>query len=281
MKTDMKSPIFSSLRIPAFALFLAVAILASVLTGCKAEVNVTVDEEGAGEIEIIGAVNDAILSLIRMGGEDPLEDILELPEEGSSAQGLEGTMIEPYSEHGYTGVRIRTSFDAHDPTLNALSRDDSMLGTLTESIGLSDFNFTRTPQDDGWIVRLNQSTDSSLTDEFDDFLGNAPIDIADLDLPFVFSLKLPGEYIEHNADREIDGALIWDTNLLEGVDISVVSRDPGLQIAIVPIVITAIFIVILGGIVISVVVSRERRRRRMEQDAVLEAAETETPRSGT
>ena len=261
----------SSVRSQVMALILTLAMLGIVLTSCKAEVNVVVDEDGTGEIEIIGAVNDAILSLMRLGGEDPFEDLLDLPEEDASTEGLEGASIEAYSQGGYTGVRIKAAFDPHDPMFAVISQEDSLLGGLTDALGIGEFEFTRTAEDDGWIVALDQTTDSSITDGLDEFMGDAPFDFGELDLPFVFSLQLPGEYIEHNADREVNGVLIWDANLLEGIDISVVTRDPGLQFEIVPIIITAIFVLIFGGIVIGVVVSRERRRRRAEQDAATEA----------
>ena len=261
----------SSVRSQVMALILTLAMLGIVLTSCKAEVNVVVDEDGTGEIEIIGAVNDAIMSLMRLGGEDPFEDLLDLPEEDASTEGLEGASIEAYSQGGYTGVRIKSAFDPYDPMFAAISKEDSLLGGLTDALGIGEFEFTRTAEDDGWVVALDQTTDSSITDGLDDFMGDAPFDFGELDLPFVFSLQLPGEYIEHNADREVNGVLIWDANLLEGIDISVVTRDPGLQFEIVPIIITAIFVLIFGGIVIGVVVSRERRRRRAEEDAATEA----------
>ena len=260
----------SSVRSQVIALILTLAILGIVLTSCKAEVNLVVDEDGTGEIEIIGAVNDAILSLMRLGGEDPFEDLLDLPEEDASTEGLEGASIEAYSQGGYTGVRIKAAFDPYDPMFAAISKEDSLLGGLTDALGIGEFEFTRTAEDDGWVVALDQTIDSSLTDGLDEFMGDAPFDFGELDLPFVFSLQLPGDYVEHNADREVNGVLIWDANLLEGIDISVVTRDPGLQFEIVPIIITAIFVLIFGGIVIGVVVSRERRRRRAEQDAATE-----------
>ncbi len=261
----------SSVRSQVMALILTLAMLGIVLTSCKAEVNVVVDEDGTGEIEIIGAVNDAIMSLMRLGGEDPFEDLLDLPEEDASTEGLEGASIEAYSQGGYTGVRIKSAFDPYDPMFAVISKEDSLLGGLTDALGIGEFEFTRTAEDDGWVVALDQTTDSSITDGLDEFMGDAPFDFGELDLPFVFSLQLPGEYIEHNADREVNGVLIWDANLLEGIDISVVTRDPGLQFEIVPIIITAIFVLIFGGIVIGVVVSRERRRRRAEEDAATEA----------
>ena len=143
-------------------------------------------------------------------------------------------------------------------------------------MGLDRFQFTRTDYDHGWIVELKQTTDQSVANNFDDLMGDIPFDVGELDLPFVFSLKMPGDYVEHNADREVNGVLIWDANLLEGIDIYAEIRDSGFELPIAPIIITALFVLIGGGIVISVVVSRERRRRREEEDAALEAEERET-----
>ena len=254
---------------PWLALLLATAALISV-TACRAEVNISVDEEGEGEIELIAAVSDAIMSLARMSGEDPFSDFLSSPADELETEGLEGASVEPYSQAGYTGVRIRANFDPYDPALTALSEGGSILGELTDTVGIGTFKFARTEQDDGWIVELNQTTDPSVTDGLGDLAGDIPFDIGELDLPFVLSLELPGEYVEHNADREVDGVLIWDANLLEGVNISATSRDAGTRFELVPIIITVLFVLVFGGIVISVVVSRERRRRRAEEDAAMD-----------
>ena len=258
-----------------FGILLAAATLIS-LTACKAEVNLVVDEEGNGKIEIVGAVNDAILSLARLGGEDPFEDLYDLPEEELESDGLEGASIEPYQQGGYTGIRISADFDPYDPAITALSNDASILGNLTDSLGLDRFQFTRTDDDDGWIVELKQATDQSVTNDFGDLMGDIPFDVGELDLPFIFSLQMPGEYVEHNADREVNGVLIWDANLLEGIDVYARIRDPGFQLAIGPIIITALFLLIGGGIVVGVVVSRVRRQRREKEDAAMEAKERES-----
>ena len=266
----MNSLIRQFLLTPAW--FIATVLVAATfaLSACKAEVNVSIDEEDSGEIELIGAVNDAILSLLRMSGEDPLEGMLDFDSDQLSGEGLEGASVEPYSQGGYTGIRIRANFDPYDPTIAAFSNDQSTLGSLTETIGLGEFKFERTGEDDGWIVRLEQTTDGDVVESFDNFVGEVPFGAGDLDLPFVFTLKLPGEYVEHNADRQIENTLIWDSNLLEGVDIYAQSRDPGLQIDVVPVLITIFFALLLGGIIVGVIVSRQRRKRRAEEDAIAE-----------
>ena len=263
----MKSPNAQRYPLTAWLTITLVATALFAFNACKAEVNVAIDEDGAGEIELIGAVNDAILSLARMTGDDPFQDLLDFETEELTGDGLEGTTVEPYSQAGYTGIRIRANFDPYDPTIAALSNDESTLGNLTETIGLGEFRFQRTEQDDGWLVRLEQTTDSDLVNGFGDLVGDVPFDVGDLDLPFIFSLKLPGKYVEHNADRELNDTLIWDTNLLDGVDIYAESRDPGLQIDLVPTLITIFFILLLGGIVVGVIASRQRRKRRAEEDA--------------
>ena len=267
MKSLIKSPFSRSNLL--IAVLSAIALIA--LVGCKAEINVAVNEEDVGEIELIAAVSDTVLSMAQLGGGDPFEDFLDTPADELQTEGLEGATVEPYSEAGYTGIRIHAKFDPYDPILSDLSEDRSILGNLTEAVGIGNFNFTRTPDDDGWQVELNQETDASITDGLGDLVGDIPFNTDDLNLPFVLSLELPGEYVEHNANREVDGVLIWDANLLEGIEVHAVSRDSGSGIALGPLIITAIFAIIALTIVISVVVSRERRRRRAEEDAALEA----------
>ncbi len=263
------------MKTPKVFLALSLAMLSLLtLASCKAEVNVVVDEDGEGEIELIAAINDTILSMAQLGGDDPLGDLLDAPSEQLETEGLEGASIEPYSEAGYSGVRIRADFDPYNPALTNLSEGDSILGELAETVGIGRFIFTRTENDDGWIVELDQTTDPSITEGLDDlggFAGDLPIDLGNLELPFILSIELPGEYVQHNANREVDGVLIWDANLLEGIEVSVTSRDPGTQFELVPIIITVLFVLIFGGIVIAVVVSRERRRRRAEEDAQIES----------
>ncbi len=266
----MKSPTTSIRSVRSLLTILLATTALISMVACKAEINLSVNEEGEGEIELIAAVSDAIMSLAQLGGDDPFGDFLDAPADELETEGLEGATVEPYSEAGYTGIRIRANFDPHDPALTALSQGDSILGELTETVGIGRFTFARTQNDDGWIVELNQTTDPSITEGLDDlggFAGDLPIDLANLELPFILSLELPGEYIQHNANREVDGVLIWDANLLDGINISATSRDPGTQFELVPIIITVLFILIFGGIVVSVVISRERRRRRAEEDA--------------
>ena len=265
------------MKTPKVFLALSLAMLSLLtLAACKAEVNVVVDEDGEGEIELIAAINDTILSMAQLGGDDPLGDLLDAPPEQLETEGLEGASIEPYTEAGYSGVRIRAEFDPYNPVLANLSEGDSILGELTETVGIGRFIFTRTENDDGWIVELDQTTDPSITEGLDDlggFAGDLPIDLGNLELPFILSIELPGEYVEHNANREIDGVLIWDASLLEGISVSATSRDPGTQFELVPIIITVLFVLIFGGIVIAVVISRERRRRRAEEDSQMEASD--------
>ncbi len=267
----MKSLIKSHFRRSKFLIASLSAIALIALVGCKAEINVAVSEEDEGEIELIAAVSDTVLSLLQLGGDDPFEDFLDTPADELQTEGLEGATVETYSEAGYTGIRIRANFDPYDPIFTELSEDRSVLGNLTDAVGIGDFNFTRTADDDGWRVELNQVTDASITDGLDELVGDIPFDTGDLDLPFVLSLELPGEYIEHNANREVDGVLIWDANLLDGIEVYAVSRDSGIGIELGPLIITAIFAIVALAIVISVVFSRERRRRRAEEDAALEA----------
>ena len=267
----MKSPFKTSLR-RSQLLIASLSIIALVaLVGCKAEVNVVISEEDEGQIELIAAVSDTVLSLAQLGGDNLFDELLNIPADELETEGLEGATVETYSEAGYTGIRIRANFDPYHPILAELSEDRSIIANLTETVGIGNFNFTRTVDDDGWKVELNQETDASITDGLDDLVGDIPFNAGNLNLPFVLSLELPGEYVEHNADREVDGVLIWDANLIEGIEVYAVSRDSGLQIELVPLIITAIFAIIAITIVVSVVVSRERRRRRAEEDAASEA----------
>ena len=107
----MNSHIASLTRSKSLFILLFSAVVLVTLSACKAEVNVSVDEDGEGEIELIAAVSDTIMSMAQLGGEDPFEEFLETPGDELQSEGLEGVSVEPYSESGYTGVRIRAEFD--------------------------------------------------------------------------------------------------------------------------------------------------------------------------
>ena len=263
---------FSNLRPHFLTLALVLPLLLFALTACKVEVNFSIDEEGSGEIEIVGAVNDTVMALANLGTDDPLEELFEITEEEMDGSGITGSTIERYSQGGYTGVKINVDFDAYDPVVSAFSEGDSILGELTEQSDTAGFNFTRTAEDDGWVVELRRESTQTDLPDLPDVLDDVPFDLDDLNLPFIISLQLPGQYIEHNADREVDGVLFWEEDLLDGIiDVYVVSRDSGSEIEWVPIIISVIFATVFGGIVIGVVVSRERRRRRLAEDVEMDA----------
>ena len=123
----MNSQIASLTRSKSVFILLFAAVVLVTLSACRAEVNVSVDEDGEGEIELIAAVSDTIMSMAQLGGEDPFEEFLDTPGGELESEGLAGVSVEPYSESGYTGVRIRAEFDPYNPALTTFSEGDSHL----------------------------------------------------------------------------------------------------------------------------------------------------------
>ena len=102
-------------RIPTLLLVIAVTIVA-LLSACKADVNLAVDEEDNGSIELIVALNDSVISLLGLAGEFSIDDLLDFAPEPSDGQASEdGTSddamseelddfrIERYEQGGFTG----------------------------------------------------------------------------------------------------------------------------------------------------------------------------------
>ncbi len=268
--------LFSAIKLQPIPTALSLLVIASavLLTACKSEVNIAIDEEGAGQMEVVVAASNTIMSLMGMAGDDSISEYIDSVLDEVDLGEFDDSIIEPYSQSGYTGVRIKVDFDAYDPTITALSEDDSILGELAGAIGIFNLKLERTAADDGWIIEFKPPDVSQFTDSMDGILGDDTPDLGAVDLPYTLSITLPGEYVEHNADREVNESLVWDGDILEGIEVRVVSRDPGIQIQWVPIIITAIFALIFITIVVSVIVSRERRRRREESDAAAELAES-------
>ena len=199
----MDAPI--PLRRLALLALLAGAVL---LSGCaRIEVAIQVNDDGSGEIAILGALDVRFLEAAAAAGDTEFEDsLLDLDE----ADLPPGATIEEYDEDGFRGVRARYPFAASDDIKGAIG------GALTdagEPGGLDELfkRFELRRDGGGWRFDAVVSpifTEALPGDDGDALNG----DLAALmleEVEFTIRLDLPGEIVEHNADAAEDGALVW------------------------------------------------------------------------
>ena len=253
----------------ALLLLLLAALCLSTLTACKYEALVKVDEEGAAEIQIIIAVDDFFLNLMP-DGESPLADLMEgIEQENVGDQGpYEDARVEKYEQDGQIGVRITAPFNPRIFTVADLFGSESPFGLLSENSVVGKYEFERTAEDDGWVFLVDQPIEGDPLADLGEMLEGA--DLGGFNVPsptLTFRLDLPGEILEHNADRMDGNILVWDIDLSEDLSISAVSRDASEFPSIASIAIAALFALILIGIVVAVTISKRRERRALSTSA--------------
>lgn len=205
-----------------------VAISALALAACfRAETNIEVNQDGSGtvgfliamDMETMEGLAGAFEDFEDFEGEDFEEeedfefDPAENPflEDFEDAELPPGTTIEPYEEDGWMGVWVRVPFQSEGDVAQTLAELFEVVGEDDEMLGSDGFEtFRLERQGDLWIFEAELAAD-----EDSDFASDDPAEMAFLeaffpDEPYVFSIKLPGGVVDHNADRVADdGTLIW------------------------------------------------------------------------
>ncbi len=228
--------------------FLSAVIL---LSACKYEVMISVEEDGDAEIEAIVAFSDFIISMA--GGSD---EMLSEMMDDMSAEMDESTNFElkPYNEAGYTGIRAKVPFDPY----NLSNLDDiSMFNFLPDQDLLGEIVFKRNEDDTGWSFLIDQKLQGNLLGEInegiEEFTGDDSMLGMNIPIPIItLKLRLPGEIVEHNADRVVDGVLVWDVDLSEDILIHSESIDTSEELNMAMYIIAGVFGLIFLGIMIAV-----------------------------
>ena len=183
-------------RVPR-GLVLLFAALSVALVGCvRIEIAIRAGEDGAGEVSGLVAFGGALLPSFPEGF-DPF----------ALAASADDVNVEGYREDGFVGVRFTSPFDAPGPDL-----------ARAGEIGLPvDFDLRR--ESGGWRFEaaappLREAAAGDLLAglaDFGDLLGVGPAG----DGWYRVTLELPGDPSDHNADRVVDGVLVWDLDLAD------------------------------------------------------------------
>ncbi len=269
------------------------AALALVLASCEIRVHtdLMVEEDGSGVLSSETSIDDQLMRMAEMSGQEILPDEM-LAEELLPGGG--GWSIEPVTGE-YTGIRVSLAFDSLDDLRAQLDdmaaatggafdemlggegmADGSDLADMAAGAGiLSDFSLTR--DGDAFVFRTVVPDTGALDEAMGD--DSLPIDMSMLDDIFDarFTLTLPGEIVSSNADVVTGQTLVWELSLNDGRVMEARSEVPssgaGMIIAL------AVALLVLAAIVY---IALDRRRRRSAEEAAApaeEAAAAEDPPS--
>ena len=172
---------------------LLTALCAIVLTGCiRVELSFMVDEDGSGTVDMVVAVDEALLALSEESPDDLVGNLDDLPP---------GAVIEVYREDGFVGQRMSVPVPDMEQAAESLGGVDDMTDA-------ADFDFVR--EGDGWRFAMDMPPlGEELAGENGGFAVGLAAALLD-DASFRVRVSLPGEITEHNADRVENGVLVWD-----------------------------------------------------------------------
>lgn len=172
---------------------LLMALCAFVLTGCiRLEVTFTVEEDGSGAMEMVVALDEALLALSEQSPDDLTGNVDDLPP---------GATVDQYREDGFVGQVVSVP-------IPDMTRASEWLGTVDDMTDVTDFGFVR--EGDGWRFTMEiPPLGEELAGENGELAAGLAAALLD-EASFRVRVLLPGEVTEHNADRIEDGVLVWD-----------------------------------------------------------------------
>lgn len=170
---------------------LLLALGALVLTGClRVQLTFTVHDDGSGVVSTLFAVDETLLALTGESAEDILGAAGDLPA---------GGVIEAYEEDGFVGQFVTVA-------VPDMARAAEFLGGVDAAADTTDeLSFVR--EGEGWRFTMSIPSGEELAGDGGD------IDLAGAlgdDAFFRVRVALPGEVVEHNADRFEGGMLVWE-----------------------------------------------------------------------
>ena len=234
-----------------------VAVGVVLLAGCRAEINVGMDVEstGAGTVALEVGVDDQLLTLIEGSG-GSIDDLVgELP--------AGATALEPRQDGDLTVYGFTTAFSSPEEL-------DSLLAAGIQGIETQGSELQLTVEDGGATLEatfaIPDATEQAgelgeVAGSLDEFLSAS------------FRANLPGEIVEHNADRVLDnGDLAWDLPVTGGtVEVQARSESGG-GFPVMPVVV-GIALAALGGAAIYLLSRRSKAGGAAAIDAMPEPAE--------
>jgi hypothetical protein len=242
---------------------LALTVLAAVLSGCQLRVgvDVTVERRGSGVLTVTVGADQELLARAEAAGADPLG---MLAERGRSRarQGWQVTE-ERRDDLGRT-VRLTADF-AGPEEFEVLTRD------LAEALAAPEIRmlepFTLELTDERVVLRGGaglQPTGVAAEP------GVAPQDVlrlldAEDSLVYDVRVRLPGEVLEHNANRRQEDVLVWDVRPGEQVEVVAVGTRPS---PLVPVVAVGLLAGVSAGLAVVFLRRRRLGRRAPDRTAV-------------
>lgn len=199
MKAPHHAPISRSVRTLAL-----LALTALTTFGCiRAEIAITVNEDGSGVLEYTVALSDAFLGLAEATGDDSFSvQDEDLPS---------GAEVREYSEGGYSGFIASVPFTDYAELRDLLEESQTEFVEGVATSGIPDIS---QDEDGAWrfsmlVPPLGEELfeDGSTEDaQFAEQYARALL----ADAWYRVRVGLPGEIEEHNADRLEDGELFWE-----------------------------------------------------------------------
>ncbi len=164
---------------------------ALVLTGClRVQLTFTVHDDGSGVVSTLFAVEETLLALTGESADDILGDAGDLPA---------GAVVEVYEEDGFVGRFVTVS-------VPDMTRAAEFMGGVDAAADSADeLSFVR--EGEGWRFTMAIPSGEELAGD------GGEMDLAGAlgdDAFFRVRVALPGEVVEHNADRVEGGVLVWE-----------------------------------------------------------------------
>jgi hypothetical protein len=207
-----------------------VAVCALALTGCvRVSTEVRVEDDGSGTFRALVALDRATFESVfgdlaeQLGDSVPTESLIP-PIEEVEADLPEGASVEPYVDGGFEGYVVTAPF-ADAAGLQALltAMDAGAEDSMFQQVVLE-------PDGDGWRFEATASggVEGLSGDGSEELIPAEQLDQLLQGLVLEFSLHLPGEVVEHDADRVTDdGTLVWDLAASEGTRTLSARSQPG------------------------------------------------------
>jgi hypothetical protein len=251
-------------RFRAFALLLAA--VAMVLVGCiRFELSITVNEDGSGEASILVALDEEAIEAFDEETGGDTENPFSNPTDEDFADLPDGAAFEDYNEDGFVGSRVTIPFAASDDVPAAL---ETFFATTTAGDGLTgpDGLFETLElrrEGDGWRLEA-LSVPLGLDDggEDDSLFANAFVEALFSEASFEIKVELPGEIMEHNADRVVGSTMVWELGFTDSEPVQLMALTSangggsGSNLAVALIVVA--FVIAVGAVAAWLFYSRTR-----------------------
>lgn len=254
----MTQPPFSARRRPRVAAlrFALLAVLAISASGCiRLNADIQVNEDGSGTASIIQAFD--IEALSEFAGEDATAALGD-PESLIPAELPEGVEAEVYEKGGYTGLRFTTEFADADEMAEQLAALQAASVESFENTGGTadgqDGELTIERTEGGWLF---ESPGFSSGDTDTEGIPEALLESFDIR----YSLTLPGEAVDHNADEVEENTYIWNLAIDDDRETLFAETKVSKGIGALPFAIGAVVLgLALLGVVGLVVLSRRKKK---------------------